>query len=149
MLVWIHAWNGGGGDAVNLDPAFDIIREFESLKLNAYICPAGKPTIGWGTTRYPNGQAIQMGDVSQKFCKELSTLIKVPVTDNQFCALLSFIYNFGAKKLGGSTLLRLLNEGANPRMVALQFHSWILIDGVPSNGLIRRRKAEVKLFLKG
>lgn len=144
----------------NLNPAYEIIKEFEGLYLKAYLDPVGIPTIGWGTIRYPNGKAVQMGETITKeqaqaffehevsnFVKQVENLIKVECHDNQFCALVSFAYNLGGGALGGSTLLKKLNAG-DYIGAADEFLRWNKAGGKVLKGLVRRREKERELFLK-
>jgi GH24 family phage-related lysozyme (muramidase) len=143
-----------------LKPAVEMIKEFEGIYLNAYLDPVGIPTIGWGTIRYPNGAKVQMGDqITQAqaeeylrhemmgFVASVKSLVKVPISNNAFCALVSFCYNLGAGALGGSTLLRRLNSGQPIASVASEFDKWVNAGGKVLAGLVRRRKAEKELFL--
>lgn len=140
------------------DKGIDLIKSFEGLKLNAYICPAGIPTIGYGTTRV-NGQTVQMGSIItesqavgylkadlQQFESAVNGAVKVPVTQNQFDALVSFTYNLGAGNLRSSTLLKKLNAG-DYAGAADEFPKWNKAGGKELAGLTRRRNAERDLFL--
>lgn len=144
----------------DLNPALTLIKEFEGLYLNAYKDPVGIPTIGWGTIKYPNGQKVQMGDKITKemaedflrhevqyFVESVKKLVKVPISNNAFCALVSFCYNLGAGALGGSTLLKKLNSGESIDSVAGEFGKWVHAGGKVLAGLVRRREAEKQLFL--
>lgn len=131
---------------------------FEQCKLNAYPDPGsenGDPwTIGWGHT----GPEVKPGlvwtqeqadtafliDVT-RFERDVAALVKAPLTQGQFDALVLFAYNVGRKALAGSTLLRMLNAGAYDA-AALQFRRWNKNDGRVMRGLIRRRAAEECLF---
>lgn len=131
----------------------DIIKKFEGLKLEAYLCPAGIPTIGWGHTRGVKlGQKISAAQAGvfldhdyQEAEDAVKRLVKVPLNGNQLGALTSFVFNLGEGRLMGSTLLRLLNQGEY-RLAALEFDKWVYSDGKKLNGLITRRKAERELF---
>jgi len=136
----------------------ELIKSFEGLKLNAYICPAGVPTIGYGTTRV-NGQPVQMGSVItesqasgylksdlQQFESAVNAAVKVPLTQNQFDALVSFTYNLGAGNLRSSTLLKKLNA-SDYAGAADEFPKWNKAGGKELAGLTRRRNAERDLFL--
>ncbi|MDJ0517043.1 MAG: glycoside hydrolase family protein [Trichodesmium sp. MO_231.B1] len=142
----------------------DLIKKWEGLFLNAYLDPVGIPTIGYGTTRYPNGQTVRLGDrISERdaerylgsecsrIAEAISQLIKVPVNQNQFDALVSFSYNVGTGAFQGSTLLRKLNQG-DYQGAANEFRRWVngVVGGVkvPLPGLVSRRADERRLFLK-
>ena len=139
---------------------------FESCRLTAYPDPGskdGKPwTIGWGHTgpevhsrlgwTQAQADAVFLIDI-ERFENEVVSLVKVPLTQGQFDALVLFAYNVGsdidsdtiAEGLGDSTLLRFLNQG---RYAAArdQFKFWNKNDGKVMRGLIRRRAAEAALF---
>lgn len=142
-----------------------LVKSFEGLKLKAYLCSAGVPTIGYGTTFYENGTKVTLKDPAiteeraeallaihmDTFAASVEKLVKVPLTDNQFAALCSFVYNLGAGSLQTSTLLKLLNN-KDYAGAAGQFESWNKEkkDGVlvVSKGLTRRRQAEKALFMQ-
>jgi lysozyme len=145
----------------DLLPALIVIKEFEGYYDKAYRDPVGIPTIGYGTIIYPDGAKVKMGEKCSKkeaehwlmfeieeIIPRIEKLIKVEVTNNQFCALVSFCYNLGTGALGKSTLLKKLNRGDELGEVGLEFKKWINAGGRPLQGLIRRREAERKLFLK-
>lgn len=133
---------------------FDLIKQFEGFKANAYKCPANVWTIGYGTTKgVKEGQHITvatantflLNDVAQ-FVKDINTLVKVPLTQNQFDALVCFVYNVGTGNFRSSTLLKMINS-RNFAGAAAQFVRWNKAKGVTLNGLTRRREAEAALFL--
>lgn len=132
-----------------------LIKEFEGCKLQSYQDIVGVWTIGFGHTRTagPN-QFIGMDEAERLLAEDLKAFelgvearVKVPVTDNQFSALVCFAFNVGLGALENSTLLRLLNSGATATEVALQFHRWNKAGGKEVAGLSRRRKEEALLFL--
>ena len=84
---------------------------------------------------------------TSKNAEEIKRLVKVPLTNNMLNALISFTYNVGLNGFRQSTMLRLLNSGADKNTVALQFDRWVYDNGVKVKGLINRRNAEKKLFL--
>lgn len=142
------------------ETAYDLIKAFESLRLRAYKCPAGLWTIGWGSTRnvrqgdYINEeQAIEKLLIDVKFAeRDLRGLLKVEVTQPQYDALVSWVFNLGATEdVKNSTLLRKLNEGLPG--VADQFVRWnkAKVDGKLQvlKGLTRRRITEARLFETG
>lgn len=79
--------------------------------------------------------------------RQISPLIRAPLTQNQLVALTSFVHNLGAGRLKSSTLRRLINAGDYDR-AAGEFGKWVFCNGMPSNGLIIRRKYEKDLFSK-
>lgn len=137
-----------------------LIEQFEGCKLKPYLDVAKIPTIGIGTTKYPDGRAVTMNDPpiteaqARSFlkshlegdCKAVSGLVKVTLNDNEFAALVSFTYNVGRNALASSTLLKKLNSG-DRQGAADQFLKWDHAGGVVVAGLTRRRKAERELFL--
>jgi len=99
--------------------AAELIKGFEGFSPKAYLCPAGVPTIGYGhtgnvrpedTVTQTEADALLEKDL-EKFEAGVRKLVKVPLNDNQFAALVSFAYNVGLGNLGTSTLLKQLNEG--------------------------------------
>ncbi|MBD2394608.1 glycoside hydrolase family protein [Cyanobacterium aponinum FACHB-4101] len=137
----------------------ELIKEFEGFRRNAYLCPAGVWTIGYGSTFYPDKRKVQKGDViSNKeaeellkitvnnFADEVDRLITVPINDNQFSALVSFTFNVGVYAFKNSTLRRVLNQG-NYQEAANQLLRWNKAGGKTLAGLTRRRQAERNLFL--
>lgn len=135
--------------------AAPLIKEFEGLRLQSYICPAGVWTIGYGHTRgVKPGQKIteaQAEDLLRKdldrYQIELANLVHVPVTQGQFIGLLSWFYNLGnTRAVRDSTLLKLLNSG-DYMGAANQFPRWNKSGKVVIDGLVRRRAIEQKTFL--
>ena len=138
----------------------DLIKQFESFRAAPYLCSAGVPTIGYGTTVYPNGIKVKLSDqkITQQLAesflqhhvnaieKDVSKLVKVTLTQNQFDALVSFAYNVGIGAFGDSTLLKLLNAG-DINGASKQFERWNKAGGKIVDGLTNRRKAEKALFL--
>lgn len=138
----------------------DLIKQFEGLRLTAYDDGVGVWTIGYGTIKYPNGTRVKRGnkitqaqadeymanDVSV-FERAVNRLVKVPLTQNQYDALVSFTYNLGETNLSTSTLLRKLNA-KDYKGAAEQFERWNKAGGKVMKGLTRRRIAEKELFLK-
>ena len=145
--------------------AYALIREFEGLRTECYLCPAGIATIGYGHT----GPEVETGmrsislkeadDMLQadvrRCTKQVAELVRVPINQNQFDALVSFVFNLGAASPKSSTLLRILNSGQNPRSAATEFLRWVQAKNPKTGksevlpGLVRRREAEKALFLGG
>ena len=140
----------------------DLIKSFEGLFLKPYLDPIQIPTIGYGTIKYPNGAKVTMADavITQDQASEylefeveeksenITRMTKINLNDNEFAALTSFAYNVGWPALEKSTLMKLLNAGADRVAVADQFLRWDKAGGKVLPGLTRRRKAERDLFLK-
>ena len=136
------------------------IKSFEGKRLVAYDDGTGVWTIGYGTIKYSNGVKVKKGDVCTdeqadqyfnndlvKFENSVNSLVKVPLTQNQFDALVSFAYNVGAANLAASTLLKKLNA-KDYKGAAAEFPKWNKAGGKVMNGLTKRRNAEMELFLK-
>ena len=141
------------------EKGLDLIKSFEGLRLEAYLCPAGVWTIGYGHTKgvkkgmkitKEKADELLMEDL-QKFQKGVEKLTsKVELTDNQFSALVSFAFNLGLGNLENSTLLKKVNRNPNDETIRNEFMKWIYAGGKPLEGLKRRRKHEADLyFTKG
>lgn len=137
----------------------DLIKMYEGFRAEAYVCPAGVPTIGFGTTKI-QGKSVQIGmrvttDEANVFLEEdlksfedaVNSLVKVELNQNQFDALVSFAYNVGVGNLKSSTLLKLLNQKKYEE-AAEQFLRWNKANKKELPGLTRRRNSERALFLK-
>lgn len=138
----------------------DLIKEFEGLKLKAYLDVVGVPTIGYGCTNgvskedVANGRTITEAEAEAFLLKELVQFeqgvpkyVTVPLNENEFSALVSFSYNLGLGSLQKSTLLQMLNSGDRSGAAA-QFLRWNKAGGKEYAGLTRRRQAEKDLFEK-
>lgn len=145
----------------------DLIKQIEGLRLHWYICPAGKPTIGYGhVLRSPKEQKelvqiteVQADELLVNDCRTceiyINANIRVTLTQNQFDALVSFSLNLGVGALepAKSTLRRMLDE-ANYKGAADQFKRWNKITNpengakIVNEGLTKRRLKERDLFLK-
>jgi lysozyme len=130
-----------------------LIQRFEECRLVAYPDSKGVPTIGWGHTA-----GVKLGDTctqqqadqwffqdTQFAASEVSLLVHVPLTQNQFDALVSFVYNIGDTQFCDSTLLHLLNA-RQYQAAAAEFPKWEFCNRVPLAGLEARRLAEQALF---
>ena len=133
--------------------AMDFIKSWEGERLDAYQCSAGVWTIGVGHTKgvKPNDQ-ITKEESKKLFAQDLITfkfemlpLVKVDVTQGQFVALLSFVFNLGITSFKTSTLLKKLNQGDYVG-ASNEFLRWKFANGKVVEGLLNRRKAEKALF---
>lgn len=135
-----------------------LIKNYEKLALNTYICPAGYPTIGYGHVVKPAEAASFANGINEHQANALLAadvgvaeravlrLISVPLTDGQFDALVSFTFNLGAGALQRSTLRRKVNRGDHEAAPA-EFMKWVWAGGRKLKGLIRRRAAEVAMYV--
>jgi lysozyme len=135
------------------DNGLELIKSFEGLYLKAYLCPAKVWTIGYGHTgNVKPGDVITRQQADEllrqdveEFVAIVNTAVKVPLTQNQFDSLVSFVYNVGADAFRKSTLLRKLNAG-DYAGAAQEFDRWNKARGVVLPGLVKRRKKERELF---
>lgn len=131
-----------------------IIQDCEGLRLEVYRDPIGLPTVGWGhmDRRMRFGDKITL-DKAQELLKSdllgteraVSAYLSVPLTDNQFSALVSFAFNVGGWR--SSTLFKLLSQKKYVE-AADEFPKWCHAGGKVLDGLLTRRKMEQSLFLK-
>ena len=139
----------------------NLIKEFEGFSSKPYLCPAKIPTIGYGNTYYPDGQKVTLKDnpidelkaneileyiANKDFGSFINKVVKVPLSQNQFDALVSFAYNIGNGNLQNSTLLKKLNSG-DYQGASNEFLRWNKAGGKVLNGLTKRREKERALFL--
>jgi lysozyme len=132
----------------------DMIKGFEGFRAYPYTCPGGSLTIGYGTTIKPGeytsitkeqGEALLRKSISG-FERSVKNLVKVPLNQNQYDALVSFTYNVGAGALKRSTLLKKLNSG-DYSGAADELLKFTKANGKVLEGLVRRREKERNLFL--
>ena len=144
------------------EEAIALIKHFEGFRSKPYLCSAGVPTIGYGSTFYKDGTRVTLNDKAidinmgdDLFVHSLSTIFipsvlrLCPVLANQknkLGAIVSFTYNLGAGNLRVSTLRRRINE-EKWEEAADQLLRWNIAGGKVSRGLQRRREAERALFL--
>lgn len=131
----------------------ELIRHFEGCRFDAYLCPAGVWTIGYGhTAGVKEGDSIDQEAAEafliedlETFERDVTNLVKVPLTQQQFDALVSWTFNLGAGNLAESTLLKKLNNYQYAE-VPEQMMRWVRAGGKVLDGLVRRRAAEAALF---
>lgn len=140
--------------------AYELIKEYEGLRLHAYQDSAGVWTIGWGHTGdVRRGQSITVHQAEALLALDIGIAaaavnrhVEAPLSQNMFDALVSFTFNFGEKRLAGSTLLKKLNLGdyAGAADELLRWNKGT-VNGrkVALRGLTKRREAERALFLSG
>jgi lysozyme len=139
---------------------YQLICEFEGLRLKPYLCSAKIPTIGYGNTYYPDGKRVTLLDkeitkeyafeifkvIADKFARRVLSMVKKPLTQNQFNALVSFAYNVGTGAFSTSTLLKKVNANPNDLTIRNEFARWIRANGKIVNGLVNRRKKESDVY---
>lgn len=132
-----------------------MIGTFEGLRTEAYLDAVGVPTICYGSTKnVALGQKVDkaycdslLKNETGHFGRQVLALVKVPVNQNQYDALVSFAYNVGIGNFAKSTLLKKLNRGEYDA-AAKEFDRWVFAKGRKLPGLVKRRAAERELFQK-
>ena len=131
----------------------ELIKHFEGCELEAYKCAAGVWTIGYGHIKgVTSDSVITQEQAEQMLVEELNeyegyinNMVTVPLSQNQFDALVSWVYNLGGGNLKASTLLKVVNSGEF-NGVPEQIMRWNKAGGKVLEGLTRRRQAEADLF---
>ena len=146
-------------EALNL--AAGLCRKFEGLRLKPYLCPAGIPTIGYGSTRYADGRAVTLRDrpITAAQAEDLLLLtlrrdylagvLKVSPglidRPKALAAALDFAYNLGVRSYADSTLRKRVDAGDWSGARA-ELAKWVRGGGKVLPGLVARRAAEAKLM---
>ena len=139
---------------------YNLICEFEGLKLKPYLCSAKIPTIGYGNTYYPNGKRVTLLDdaitkeyafeifktIADKFAKRVDDMVTSELTQNQFNALVSFAYNVGTGAFATSTLLKKVNVNPNDVAIKNEFLKWVRANKKVIQGLVNRRNKEALIY---
>lgn len=140
--------------------AAELCRRFEGLYLRPYLCPAGVPTIGYGSTHYLDGTPVRLTDppISRALAERMlvqsiltvylpAVLRLCPGIDSpqRLAAIIDWCYNLGASNLASSTLRRRINAGRWPEVPA-EVRRWNRGGGRVLRGLVLRREAEVILI---
>jgi lysozyme len=143
------------------DKGAEDLKGSEGFRSQPYPDGEGVPTIGFGSTFYENGTRVTLKDAPltkeralqifkvtlKQYTSAVDKNVTVPLTQNEFDALVEFTYNVGVAAFKGSTLLKLLNAGAPKDQVAAQFLRWNKDEGKVVPGLTNRRKRESTKFL--
>jgi lysozyme len=131
----------------------EIIKASESKHNNAYKCPAGIPTIGWGHTK-----SVRMGDyASDATCvnflledledaEYMINSLNLNLNQNQFSALVSLVFNIGIGNFKKSTVLKKIKLNHSDPLIAIEFAKWRRGGGKVLQGLVIRRKKEIDLY---
>lgn len=146
---------------MNLEPAAELCRRFEGFRAKPYLCPAGVPTIGYGSTYYSDGKKVSLTDppitevearallmyeLQHTYAPGVRRLCPGLITNPAaFNAIVDFCYNLGVGRLQTSTLRRKINaqdwEGAKEQLML-----WTRGGGKVLPGLVKRRQAECALI---
>jgi lysozyme len=136
----------------------DLIKRFEGFEPEIYLDAAGLPTIGYGHLLRLGEDKMFAGGISEAAGEALLIkdvgiaeravlrLIRVPLTNGQFDALVSFTFNLGSGALQRSTLRRKVNREVHEEVPA-EFMRWVWAGGRKLRGLVLRREAEANLYL--
>lgn len=132
----------------------NLVKRFEGLELKAYRDSVGILTIGYGRTHAVKAGDIITGEQADAFLREdlqvaeltVNTNVKVKLTQGQFDALVSFVFNLGSGNFVKSTLIKKLNAG-DYAGAADEFGKWVNAGGKKLPGLVKRRAAEREVFL--
>ena len=143
----------GGSNMEISQEGLALIKKFEGCELKSYQDSVGVWTIGYGHTKgvKPNMEITK--EEAEKMLKEelpeyegyVEKCVEVPLSQNEFDALVCWVYNLGPTNLLQSTLLKVLNQGQKEK-VPEQIKRWNKAGGIVLNGLVRRREAEALLF---
>jgi lysozyme len=153
---------------MNLELATELCRRFEGFRSKPYICPAGVPTIGYGSTYYPGGRKVTMADTPVtepqaraylvaellhtyapgviRQCPGLLPLALMADDWRKLNAIVDFAYNLGVGRLQTSTLRRRINAG-DWQGAQTELMKWVRGGGRVLPGLVARRRAECELMV--
>jgi len=140
--------------------AIDLVTTFEGFYAKPYLCPAGVPTIGYGSTVYPDGRKVKLSDPPisrdtaifymkhelERNYNSVAMMCPVLLSNEMWMgAILDFVFNLGAGRLQQSTLRRKINAkewGSVPG----ELNKWVYTGGKKLKGLVLRRAAEAQYF---
>ena len=132
----------------------EFIKKEEGLVLDAYLCPANVWTIGYGhTNSVKKGDKITEEQAEDFLVNDLlyserivNKMVKVKLNQNQYDALVSFVFNVGSGNFINSTLLKKLNAGANNDEICVELRRWVFSKGRKLPVLVARRQRECELY---
>ena len=131
----------------------DFIKKYEGFRAKAYRCRANVLTIGYGHTLNVKSTDVITLDEAEVFLRQDVEFAEkevnkhnLNINQNQFDALVSFVFNLGVGNFARSTLLRKIKSNANDPTIKKEFERWIYAGGKVLNGLVRRRKEEADLY---
>lgn len=131
-----------------------LIKDFEGLRLGAYKCPAGVWTIGYGHTRgVRQGQTITEAQADGYLVEDIGPIermlnsLGINFRQEQFDALVSWIFNLGAGNFNSSTMKKYIVSDRADEEITDQIVKWVNASGRPLTGLKKRRVAEANMWL--
>lgn len=133
--------------------AYELIKQFEGLRLKAYLCPAGIWTIGYGHTSgvSPNS-FITIQEADEYLHRDVATIemqlnkLNLSLRQCQWDAIVSFVFNVGIGNFKASTLLAKIRINPDDNSIMDEFLRWVYANGKVMRGLQKRRLAEMKLY---
>ena len=137
------------------EQGINLIKNFEGLKTEIYVCPSGYKTIGYGhvvVRGMDNKETIDLLEAENFLLEDIKKAeesvlrnVNIELEQGQFDALVSFTFNLGSAALQRSTLRQKINR-CEYDLVPKEFRRWVYAGGMIMSGLVRRREAEVELF---
>ena len=133
--------------------AYELIKQFEGLRLEAYLCPAGIWTIGYGHTSgvSPNS-CITIQEADEYLHRDVASVelqlnkLNLSLSQCQWDAIVSFVFNVGIGNFKASTLLAKIRINPDDNSIMDEFLRWVYANGKVMRGLHKRRLAEMKLY---
>lgn len=131
-----------------------LIKDFEGLRLGSYKCPAGVWTIGYGHTKgVKQGQVIDQGKADDYLVEDIAPIerllndLRINFRQEQFDALVSWIFNLGIGNFNSSTLKKKIVTNASDEEITDEIVKWVNANKKPLLGLKKRRIAEANMFV--
>ena len=133
--------------------AYELIKQFEGLRLEAYLCPAGIWTIGYGHTSgvSPNS-FITIQEADEYLHRDVASVemqlnkLNLSLSQCQWDAIVSFVFNVGIGNFKASTLLAKIRINPDDNSIMDEFLRWVYANGKVMRGLQKRRLTEMKLY---
>lgn len=131
----------------------ELIKKYEGLRLEAYKCPAGVWTIGYGHTKgvikgmkisKEEAEKLLQQDVSVFELQVINTVGKL--SDCKIDALVSFAYNVGIAAFRNSTLCRKVKANSDDASIRSEFGKWVYAGSKKLPGLVKRRAEEAEMY---
>jgi len=135
------------------EEGLNLIKRHEGLRLEAYRCPAGVWTIGYGSTKdVREGMVITQEEADKRLKFDVYTSencvneVGDLINQNQFDALVSFVFNLGCGRFKSSTLRKKVVKNPADKTIRYEFIRWVYAGGKKLNGLRKRRNEEADLY---